>query len=164
AFPLFGRRLMKGFDPDPAPRFRAPSLFYAGATAPYFHDGAAATLEDLVEQNLDHMGMTSHLTAGERRALVAFVKSIEPDPVAPPAVRDESAPFAPARPRALPPDQRGSSPALVFPPSNDDLPSITAEPWPETRSPAPSRGEWAGTKPVRAARSMEGCTVRRVRQ
>ncbi len=72
AMPLPLRRGARGFDVDPVPAFKVPSLLYVGATAPYFHDGNAATLEDLVEHNLDRMGMTTQLSAQERRDLVAF--------------------------------------------------------------------------------------------
>ena len=47
-----------------------------GSTAPYYHDGSEATLEDLMEHNEDRMGHTSHLTAGERAELVAYLKTL----------------------------------------------------------------------------------------
>jgi hypothetical protein len=56
--------------------FDTPSLIGVGLTAPYFHNGSAPTLEALVAQNGDHMGHTSGLTERERRALVAFLKTL----------------------------------------------------------------------------------------
>jgi cytochrome c peroxidase len=47
-----------------------------GLTAPYFHDGSAKTLEELVERNGDRMGKTSQLSTNERRALVAYLRTL----------------------------------------------------------------------------------------
>jgi mono/diheme cytochrome c family protein len=65
-----------GFEDEKAQEFKTPSLFFVGGTPPYFHDGRAATLEALVEQNQDRMGHTSHLSAEERAALVAFLRTL----------------------------------------------------------------------------------------
>lgn len=53
--------------------FKTPSLRHVGGSAPYFHDGSAASLAELVEKNADRMGKTSHLDATQRAALVAFL-------------------------------------------------------------------------------------------
>jgi len=49
--------------------FRTPPLLYIGSTAPYFHDGRYATLEQLLEDNLDRMGHTSHLGVRARHTV-----------------------------------------------------------------------------------------------
>lgn len=74
--PLPGFRVLKYFEEDPRKDYKVPSLFYVGSTAPYYHDGSEATLDDLVEHNKDRMGHTSHLTAGERAQLVAYLKTL----------------------------------------------------------------------------------------
>ncbi|APR87516.1 Cytochrome c551 peroxidase [Minicystis rosea] len=163
ALALPGRRSPAGFEPEAMPSFKVPSLFYVGATAPYFHDGAAASLEELVEQNLDHMGMTSHLSSDERQALVAFLRTIEPEPVARSPRADETVPWKPLRTRALPPDERGPAPTATRELAEDALPSIDAEPWPEVASPEPSRVEWNAAPLVRLARSI-GCKAKRARE
>ncbi|MBK8254819.1 MAG: hypothetical protein IPK82_19435 [Polyangiaceae bacterium] len=56
--------------------FKTPSLLFVGGTAPYFHDGTAATLEEVIEKNRDRMGKTSHLSAEDKAALVAFLKTL----------------------------------------------------------------------------------------
>ena len=38
--------------------------------------GSAKTLEDVVEHNQDRMGKTSQLSTGERRALVAYLRTL----------------------------------------------------------------------------------------
>jgi DNA-binding beta-propeller fold protein YncE len=53
-----------------------PSLFRVGMTAPYFHDGRYATLEDLLGDSLSTMGRTSSLSAADREALAAFLRSL----------------------------------------------------------------------------------------
>lgn len=64
-------------DPDLLPRrFNTPALAHLAVTAPYLHDGSAQTLEELIAKNRDRMGATSHLSAGERRALVAYLESL----------------------------------------------------------------------------------------
>ncbi|APR75606.1 Hypothetical protein A7982_00952 [Minicystis rosea] len=45
-------------------------------TAPYFHDGRAATLEELIDENADRMGHTSHLSREDRAALIAFLRTL----------------------------------------------------------------------------------------
>lgn len=56
--------------------FRTPPLGMLEATAPYFHDGRYATLEALLDDNLDRMGQTSHLAADDRAALLAFLRTL----------------------------------------------------------------------------------------
>jgi len=56
--------------------YDTPSLIGLAVTAPYFHDGSAATLEDVLLQNHDRMGTTSHLTAEERAALIAYLSAL----------------------------------------------------------------------------------------
>jgi mono/diheme cytochrome c family protein len=46
-----------GFDEEPpGSGFKPPSLLFVQGTAPYYHDGSVATLEDLVANNQDRMG------------------------------------------------------------------------------------------------------------
>lgn len=56
--------------------FRTPPLRMLEASAPYFHDGRYATLEALLDDNLDRMGQTSHLGAEDRAALLAFLRTL----------------------------------------------------------------------------------------
>ena len=63
-----------GFDAEAAKTFKTPSLWFVGGTAPYFHDGSARTLEDLLRTNGDRMGDTRHLTPEEQAALAAYLK------------------------------------------------------------------------------------------
>jgi cytochrome c peroxidase len=61
---------------DPEPKFKTPSLRFVAGTPPYFHDGSAETLADLVEQDKDTMGKTSHLSDEDKAALVAFLETL----------------------------------------------------------------------------------------
>jgi DNA-binding beta-propeller fold protein YncE len=61
---------------DVAASFRTPPLVFVAGTAPYFHDGRYATLEALLDDDLDRMGQTSHLSAADRAALLAFVRTL----------------------------------------------------------------------------------------
>jgi cytochrome c peroxidase len=65
--------------------FKVPTLREVAKTAPYMHDGSLATLEDVVDYydrggnpnpGLDEDLRPMHLTAEEKRALVAFLKSL----------------------------------------------------------------------------------------
>ena len=56
--------------------FRTPPLLFLAGTAPYFHDGRYATLEAVIDDNLDRMGSTTQLTAGDRGALLAFLRTL----------------------------------------------------------------------------------------
>lgn len=57
-------------------KFKTPSLLYIAGSAPYYHDGSAATLEELIERNGKRMGHTDHLSKEDRAALVAFLKTL----------------------------------------------------------------------------------------
>jgi cytochrome c peroxidase len=52
--------------------FDTPTLRGIFATAPYFHDGSAATLRDVV----DRLPFTQQLGDADRDALVAYVKTL----------------------------------------------------------------------------------------
>lgn len=65
-----------GFAPESDPAFKTPSLLFVAQTAPYFHDGRFATLEEVIEQSGDKMGKTSHLTADQKKALVAYLRTL----------------------------------------------------------------------------------------
>ncbi|WP_438034151.1 cytochrome C peroxidase [Sorangium sp. So ce204] len=56
--------------------FETPSLRFVGRSAPYYHDGRYPTLLALVEGVDGSMGHTAHLSAGDRRALVAYLESL----------------------------------------------------------------------------------------
>lgn len=56
--------------------FKTPSLLFVGGTAPYYHDGRAKTLEELIAGNEDRMGKTSQLSEEDRAALVAFLRTL----------------------------------------------------------------------------------------
>jgi len=66
-------------------RFRTPSLRNVAMTAPYFHDGSAATLADVIEfydkgglpnRNLDPALRPLGLTVQEKRDLIQFLMSL----------------------------------------------------------------------------------------
>ncbi|MEO5731273.1 MAG: hypothetical protein ABI134_01835 [Byssovorax sp.] len=56
--------------------FKTPSLLFVGGTPPYYHDGRARTLEELVAGNEDRMGKTSQLSEEDRAARVAFLRTL----------------------------------------------------------------------------------------
>ena len=74
--PLGGWKTLPLFTEDPKREYKVPSLLYVCGTPPYYHDGSAATLEELVDQVKNRMGRTTHLSAGERAALVAYLKTL----------------------------------------------------------------------------------------
>jgi DNA-binding beta-propeller fold protein YncE len=76
AYPLVKRVVPVDFDADPNPAFKTPSLNYLVGHPPYFHDGSAASIEELIERNANRMGQTAHLSSEERAALVAFLKTL----------------------------------------------------------------------------------------
>jgi len=59
-------------------RFQTPVLHGLHRTAPYFHDGKYATLEDMVADTVlsDRMGKGSHLNDDDVTALVAYLKTL----------------------------------------------------------------------------------------
>ncbi len=65
-----------GFEEEKDSKYKTPSLFYVGGTAPYYHDGRASSLEVLIEQDGDRMGHTSQLSPEDRAALVAFLRTL----------------------------------------------------------------------------------------
>lgn len=83
---LIARRMDQQRQPQP-PReplptlplkFNTPSLTHLWASAPYYHDGSAGSLEQLLAAGNpgDRMGKTSHLTAAERAALTAYLRTL----------------------------------------------------------------------------------------
>lgn len=67
---------VSGFEDEKEQNFKTPSLFFVNGTPPYYHDGRASTLDVLVENNGDRMGRTSHLSAEEKAALIAFLRTL----------------------------------------------------------------------------------------
>ncbi len=65
-----------GFAEEPDALFKTPSLLYVGQHGSLLHDGSAKTLDDLIAQNGTRMGSTAHLTADDRKALVAYLKTL----------------------------------------------------------------------------------------
>jgi hypothetical protein len=61
---------------DPGKGFDTPSLRFVAGTAPYFHDGRYATLDDLLADRTIHMGNPGALSAGARADLLSFLRSL----------------------------------------------------------------------------------------
>ena len=59
-----------------APGFDTPSLRFVGGTAPYFHDGRYATLDDVLTAPDHVMGSSKRLTRADRAALVAYLETL----------------------------------------------------------------------------------------
>ncbi|MEP7127099.1 MAG: hypothetical protein ABJE95_39565 [Byssovorax sp.] len=74
--PLKAFKAPAGFSEDPVAGFKTPSLLYVGGSPPYLHDGRFETLEALFEYNQDRMGKTAQLSADERKALIAFLRTL----------------------------------------------------------------------------------------
>ena len=99
--PDLGRFAVTGREEDRG-RFRTPSLRNVALTGPWFHDGSAATLAEVVE-HYDVGGKAAagrtpeisplRLSAAEKADLVAFLEALS-SPVAVEAAR--AAPSAPA--------------------------------------------------------------------
>ncbi|MCA9624133.1 MAG: c-type cytochrome, partial [Myxococcales bacterium] len=76
AVPLARRPPPPGYRSDPRAEYKTPSLRYVAGTAPYFHDGRYATLEQLVAESGNAMGKMAHLSDEDRRALLAFLRTL----------------------------------------------------------------------------------------
>jgi hypothetical protein len=76
AYPFKKLPPVPGFDDEAVQEFKTPSLRFVGERAPYFHDGRAGSLEQLLSQNGDRMGKTSQLSADDRAALAAFLRTL----------------------------------------------------------------------------------------
>jgi cytochrome c peroxidase len=75
--PLAKLPVREGFDDEEkAAAFKTPSLRWVGGRAPYFHDGRAASLEWMINNNNDRMGTTNHLSGVDRAALIAFLRTL----------------------------------------------------------------------------------------
>jgi len=68
--------------PGPLPNaFRTPGLRGVATTAPYMHDGSAASLCDAVKPHAaDADANPPELGAAQRTALVAFLRALSPQP------------------------------------------------------------------------------------
>ena len=58
--------------------FDTPSLIGLWLTAPYFHDGSAATLEQVLQTETVHNVLDS-INAKELKALIAFMRGLPDD-------------------------------------------------------------------------------------
>jgi cytochrome c peroxidase len=65
-----------GHGTDEGVKFKTPSLLWVVGTPPYFHNGSVASLEDVVLGNNDRMGKTNQLSADDKAALIAFLKTL----------------------------------------------------------------------------------------
>jgi hypothetical protein len=125
----------RGFDEEEEKAFKTPSLLYVGGTAPYYHDGQVATLEELVATNGKSMGNTSWLVKEDRAALVAYLRTlggISDAPIEPP---------------------RSARPA-------DATVRAVADRGEDTLEPRPSRESWA-TAPRVPTRNGSRCWLQR---
>lgn len=63
-------------DSDAPASFDTPSLRRVASRAPYFHDGRYATLDALISGVSGTMGKTDHLSADDKKALAAYLRSL----------------------------------------------------------------------------------------
>lgn len=65
-----------GFEEEADNKFKTPSLLFVSGTPPYYHDGHVSTLDAVVMQNNDRMGKTNQLSAADKAALIAYLKTL----------------------------------------------------------------------------------------
>jgi hypothetical protein len=109
--PLPLRTAHGAFDPEPGVGFKTPSLLFVGGTPPYYHDGAALSLAELVQKNGTTMGDTARLSVADQQALAAYLRTlggyVEPFPEeAPPMLHSAPAIHESTEPLARPPARR----------------------------------------------------------
>ncbi len=63
-------------DPRAACQFDTPSLNGVSSSAPYFHDGSAAALSDVLARAGTHADLASSLSSGDSAALVEYLRSL----------------------------------------------------------------------------------------
>ncbi len=63
-------------DPGELGVYDTPSLRDVYRTAPYFHDGSAATLEQALDMTATTMGRTAHLTRDQKADLIAYLRTL----------------------------------------------------------------------------------------
>ena len=75
---LVSHEFARAIDPEARPPWvlDTPSLKGLFYTAPYFHDGSARTLLDVLDRPSSTMGKTSHLTADQKRQLIAYLLTL----------------------------------------------------------------------------------------
>lgn len=61
---------------DQTKTFLVPSLVDVGGSAPYFHDGRYATLEDLITKSDGAMGATKQMSDADKQALAAYLRTL----------------------------------------------------------------------------------------
>lgn len=137
--------------------FRIPSLLFAGGTAPYFHDGRYASLDDMLARIGDGMGHTSDLSADDRSALAAYVRSIgsvlETDGRVDELPRATSLPFSGAL-------EEEETPVVGAPESS----SFALDPPTGPPSSEPTRDEWEHASKEEFVGMSDGCSASRVRE
>ena len=71
------RESSRGCDPTVADRhaFKVPSLRMAALTAPYLHDGSAATLRDAVDAMFEFQ-LGREAPEKDKEAIVAFIRTL----------------------------------------------------------------------------------------
>ncbi|MEQ9322242.1 MAG: c-type cytochrome, partial [Polyangiaceae bacterium] len=121
-----------GFLGEEPPRLRTPSLRFLAGTAPYLHDGSVASLDQLIAGNHDRMGRTTRLAEADKRALVAFLKSLG----------------------------GGQAPDETLPSVLPELPERSAEV--ALASAPPSEAAWAHASPMVVDRAPDTCEVFRL--
>ena len=75
-----GADISQAINPLGANGFNIPSLLSVAETAPYFYNGLAQTLEQVLDGSQDNNGGTRHhfvTDVGQRAALVKFLRSID---------------------------------------------------------------------------------------
>ncbi len=68
----------RAMNPEAVPpwRLNTPTLKGLFYTAPYLHDGSAATLHEVLERTAETMGKTSHLTEVQKDQLIAYLLTL----------------------------------------------------------------------------------------
>jgi DNA-binding beta-propeller fold protein YncE len=61
---------------DQTKEFLVPPLTNIGGSAPYFHDGRFATLEDLLDKCDGTMGSTKQMSGDDKKALAAYLRTL----------------------------------------------------------------------------------------